>query len=163
MKTLLIAILIFNALYFAACGSDNPVNNTGNPPSNNDSLIWSIDSFTVYSSHSPRMRDFAKVETLSVSRKYRVNISATSNVPSSSDTAVVWYTCYPYPFGSLIQLVKLNSETQNLNVDYSFTVDSTQSTYTQIMHYFEAGFTSTYPTNLNYYIKVNKFQLYLVR
>jgi len=51
LKKAVIHLNLLVLIIFFACGSDNPVNNTGNnPPASNDSLVYSLDSFSVWGS-----------------------------------------------------------------------------------------------------------------
>lgn len=153
----IIAIL----LNLFGCGNDGIITNNNNPPTSNDSLMFSIDSFTVYSAHSPRTRSFQFIDSVTVIRKYRIVCDAISNVPLSNDTAAVYYTFFGYPSGPLVQLGNINEETQNLHMNYSTQTD-TSFHYNNIRHFLDAGFFGSYPVNTNYYIKVTKFQIYLV-
>jgi len=41
-------LLFVSIIFLASCGEDNITNNGGNPPANNDSLLFSKDSISVY-------------------------------------------------------------------------------------------------------------------
>lgn len=48
IKKVVISLNILSLLFLFACGEDNITNNMGNPPVNNDSLVLSLDSISLY-------------------------------------------------------------------------------------------------------------------
>jgi hypothetical protein len=166
VRFVIIVILLFTVFaligLFAGCGNDdNPTGNNNPPVVNNDSLLFSVDSFTVYSNVLPHSQSFQFNDTTRLNRKYKVVCTAVSNVPVTNDTAYIKYICLPYPNGNIVWLESRNNELTNYHLEHTFEQDSTFN-YSVIKHYFSTGFSSAYPTTFNHYITVKKFQLFVL-
>lgn len=146
---------------FAGCGEDNPTNNNNNPPVNNDSLIWSIDTMTIWT-HNPTVKHFQLIDTTTKINKFKILLNFTSNADSccGNDSNFVNFITLVYPFGSdWYTFNRANLQANPLNLSISFSFDN----FTDFKHDIYFGFSHTSPVYPPKFIKLNKFELYITR
>ena len=100
------AVILLNLLVliiFFACGSDNPVNNGNNPPASNDSLVYSLDSFSVWGSGNVQ-KDTTLFNLFNTGDSVKMTFTCETNC-STPDSAFISAGC-----GNIsVQLINSNS------------------------------------------------------
>lgn len=164
-KAVAIFFIIILIVAFVAsligCGNDNPVNSGNNPPVNNDSLIWSIDSLSLWT-HNPTVKHFQLIDTITKINKFRVKMNFASNADSccGNDSNFVNFISTVYPFSNnWYSFTRSYLQANPVNVDISFTIDN----FTDFKHDLYFGFSHSSPVYPPKFIKLNIFELYIVR
>lgn len=159
-------VILFAALFLigliAGCGDDNITTNNNNPPAvNNDSLIWSVDSISVWS-HNPTVKHFQNIDTTTKLNKFKLKLNFTSNADSccGNDSNFVSFISTVYPFANnWYAFNRAYLQANPLNIDISFTLDN----FTDFKHDLYFGFSHLSPVYPPKFIKLNKCELYVVR
>lgn len=157
----LFAIFILAGL-FAACGNDdNVTGGNGNPPPSGDSLIWSLDTLSIWSSN-PHVKHFTLTDTTTKINKFKLLLNLTSNADSccGNDSNFVSFISTVYPFiNNWYAFDRSYLQANPVNINITFTLDN----FTDFKHDLYFGFSHQSPIYPAKYIKLNNFKLYAVR
>lgn len=153
--------LAFTCAVFIGCGTDEITGGNGNPPANNDSLAFRVDSVSVWS-HNPTVKHFQLIDTVSKKNTFRLKMNFISNADTccGNDSNFVAFISSVYPFANgWYAFNRAYLQANPIDLDITFTVNS----FVDFKHDLYFGFSHSSPVYPPRYIKLNKFELYIVR
>jgi len=142
IKKAVVHLNILGLLFIVACGEDNNPTGNNNPPVNNDSLVFNLDSFALYGS-GVVTNDTTLYNLFNSGDSVKMTFNAETNC-TASDTAYINATC-----GNISSIVS------NFELPSSFTLYGRYVNFgTAILLYIKSTSTK--------YIRVKNFKLYKV-